>query len=182
LERRDCRWPSAGRKFRHLATQGVAHVISRSGFIASLLGASLITFAPAALADDPVKDIVDHEIPALKDGTRIANADVEKALLAALARRKFTAAVESPGLIAARYEFGSHSFDVSIPFTDSVYSVRYKDSKRMDYNPARNRIDDSYNEFVAALDEHIQAQFEIALKRMKVAQKEAKKAGKVAAN
>ena len=41
---------------------------------------------------------------------------------------------------------------------------------------------DAYNEWLDGLDEHIQAQFEIALKRMKQAQKEARKASKVAAN
>jgi hypothetical protein len=43
----------------------------------------LIVLAPAARADDPVKDIIDHEVPALKDGTRIALTEVRAAILAA---------------------------------------------------------------------------------------------------
>ena len=147
---------------------------SRTALIAVLFAAVLV-IAPDVRADDPVKDIIDHEVPALKDGTRIALPDVQAAILAACERRKFEASVVSPGLITARWVHGSHTFDVSIPFTDAVYSIRYKDSQRMDYNPKKNRIDDAYNEYVAALSEHIEADFERALKRLKQAQKLARK-------
>jgi len=147
---------------------------NRSGLIASLL--MVFVMAPAAYADDPVKDIIDHEVPALKDGTRIHLTDVEAAILAACLRRNFDASVVSPGVITARWVHGGHSFDVTIPFSDATYSIRYKDSQRMDYNPARNRIDDAYNEYVAALSEHIEADFERALKRLKVEQKRARAA------
>lgn len=155
---------------------------SRSGFIASLVVTSLAIAAPAARADDPIKDIVDHEVPALKDGTKLAPADVEKALLAALARRNFDATIAAPGLITAKFSHGKHVIEVTLPYSDSAYSVRYLDSKFMDYNEKKQRIDDAYNEWIDGLDEHIQAQLEIALKRLKVSQKEAKKAAKVAAN
>jgi hypothetical protein len=152
-------------------------MIRRTGIAASLL-TMLIVMAPAARADDPVKDIVDHEVPALKDGTRIALPDVQAAILAACERRKFQAIVVSPGLITARWVHGAHTFDVSIPFSDSAYSIRYKDSQRMDYNPKKQRIDDSYNDYVAALSEHIEADFERALKRLKVEQKRARAAAR----
>ena len=155
---------------------------SRSGLIASLVVTSLAIAAPAARADDPIKDIVDHEVPALKDGTKLAPADVEKALLAALARRNFDATIAAPGLITAKFSHGKHVIEVTLPYSDSAYSVRYLDSKYMDYNEKKQRIDDAYNEWIDGLDEHIQAQLEIALKRLKVSQKEAKKAAKVAAN
>jgi hypothetical protein len=130
--------------------------------------------APMAMADDPIK-LFQEEVPALKDGSRIAVADVERAILDACKRRRFDAKAESPGVISARWTHGSHWFDVSIEFSDSTYSIRYKDSERMDYDEKRQRIDDSYNEYVAALSEHIDADFERALKRLKVAQKEARK-------
>ena len=112
---------------------------------ASLLTACLVGMAPVAMADDPVKDLIDQEVPALKDGTRMTPEVVERAILDACARRKFQASVEWPGLITARWEHRSHSFEVLIPYTASTYSIRYKDSQRMDYNPAKHRIDDSYN-------------------------------------
>ena len=147
---------------------------SRSRKFASLLAAGLLAAAPV-FADDPVKDIVDQEVPALKDGTRISYREIEKAILDACARRKFKATVVEPGVITARWEHRGHSFDVTIPFNDKSYSIHYKDSERMDYNPVRNRIDDAYNEYVAALSEHIEADFERALKRLKLAQKLARR-------
>lgn len=156
--------------------------MNRSASLVSLVAASLVSLASVAYADDPIKDIVDHEIPVLKDGSKLAPADVEKALLAALARRNFEATVAAPGLITAKFSHGKHVIEVTLPYSDSRYSVRYLDSKYMDYNEKKQRIDDAYNEWLEGLDEHIQAQFEIALKRMKQAQKEAKKAAKVATN
>lgn len=139
------------------------------------LALSLSVFvAQPALADDPIKDI-DEEVPALKDGARIAVADVEQAILDACKRRRFDAKVEAPGAIVARWTHGSHWFDVTIAYSDATYTIRYKDSGRMDYNAAKRRIDDSYNEYVAGLNEHIEADLERALKRLKVAQKEARK-------
>lgn len=89
--------------------------------------------APPALADDPIKDI-DEAVPALKDGARVAVADVQQAILDACARRKFDAKVDPDGAITARWTHGSHWFDVAIAYADSNYSIRYKDSARMDYN------------------------------------------------
>jgi hypothetical protein len=156
-------------------------VTSRTGFIASVLALAFVALSPAARADDPIKDIIDHKVPTLKDGTRIPIADVERALLDALARRKFEASVVSPGLISARFVHRWNSFEVSVPYTDMTYSVRYKDSKRMDYNEAKQRIDDSYNEWLEALEEHIQAQLESKLDQLKAAQKRARKSAKVTA-
>jgi hypothetical protein len=133
--------------------------------------------APLALADDPIKDVIDNEVPALKDGTRIHVGDVQVAILDACRKRRFECKVESDGVIVGVWSHHGHEFTVSIPYTNEKYSVRYKDSKHMDYNAARQRIDDSYNEYVASLNEYIEAYLEHALKRLKAAQKRAKKAG-----
>lgn len=143
----------------------------RAVYLASLF-AALVVLSPAAQAVDPIKDIVDHEVPALKDGTRIPMTDLQEAILAACKRRNFEATVVSPGLITARWVHGGHSFDVNIPFSDSAYSIRYKQSEKMKYNAEKQRIDDAYNEYVDGLSEHIEADFERALKRLKVAQKQ----------
>jgi hypothetical protein len=143
---------------------------TRSLTFASLLTFAVLSAAPA-LADDPVKELIDQEVPALKDGTRIALADIEKAILEACARRRFKATVVEPGMISARWENRGHSFEVSIPYTDSAYSIRYKDSVRMDYNPDKRRIDDAYNEYVVGLNDHIEAHLDEALGKLKKSQK-----------
>jgi hypothetical protein len=142
---------------------------TRSLSLALLVG--LLSVAPIALADDPLKELIDQEVPALKDGSRMALTDVERAILDACARRKFKATVVEPGVIHARWEHRGHSFDISIPYTNSAYSIRYKDSVRMDFNPDKRRIDDAYNEYVAGLAEHIEAGLDDALSKFKKSQK-----------
>jgi hypothetical protein len=143
---------------------------TRSRIIAWAFALALLSASPA-WADDPVKELLDQEVPALKDGTRMTLAAIEKAILDACARRKFKASVVEPGVIEARWERRGHSFEVSIPYTDSAYSIRYKDSVRMDYNAAKNRIDDAYNEYVAGLNEHIEAHLDEALDQLKKTQR-----------
>ncbi len=135
----------------------------------SFVGACLVATAPAALADDPVKDLLDLRVPALKDGSRMSVELVERTILEACARRKFHAVVVEPGMISARWEHRGRFFEVTIPFNESTYSIRYQDSERMDYNPARHRIDDAYNDYVAGLSEHIEAGLHDALDRFKKA-------------
>jgi hypothetical protein len=144
---------------------------SFASLMALVLGWGLLAAAPAARANDPLKELIDQEVPALKDGTRMTQAAVERAILDACARRKFAATVVEPGLITARWENHGHSFEVSIPYTDSTYSIRYKDSVRMDFNPAKRRIDDAYNEYVDGLAEHIEAGLDDALSKLKKSQK-----------
>jgi hypothetical protein len=147
---------------------------SRSASVVAVLVVGLLAAAPAALANDPLKELIDQEVPALKDGTRMTLAAVERAILDACARRKFAAAVVEPGLITARWENRGHSFEVSIPYTDAAYSIRYKDSVRMDFNPVKRRIDDAYNEYVHGLAEHIEAGLDDALDKLKKSQKSRK--------
>jgi len=143
--------------------------MNRSSLLTSFITVCLAAMAPAALADDPVKDLLDQHVPALKDGRRMSVELVERTILEACTRRKFTATVVEPGLITARWENRGHSFEVSIPYNESTYSIRYKDSERMDYNPRKHRIDDAYNEYVAGLNEHIEAGLDDALHRFKKA-------------
>ena len=146
---------------------------------ASLLAVTLVAFAPVALADDPLKEIVDREVPALKNGSRIPLAEIEKAILDACARRNFKATVVSDGMIVARWEHRKHTFEVSIPYTNRLYSIRYKNSEYMDYDPAKNRIDDAFNEYIAGLSEHIEADLDRALDRLKKSQKSIRKVARL---
>jgi len=153
--------------------------MNKTSLFASLITLLLAVAAPLALADDPVKDIVDREVPALKDGTRMSIELVERAILEACARRKFQGIVTEPGTITAHWESHGHSFDVTIAYNESTYSIRYKDSERMDYNPKKNRIDDAYNENVAGLNEHIEAGLDDALDRFKKALKPSKRVARI---
>ncbi len=134
-------------------------------WLASTL-AVLVAAAPAQ-AKDPVAAI-DAPVPALKDGRRISIAEVEKSILTACQRRRFICMVVSPGLISGRYVHNaSYLAEVTIPYSEQAYSIRYKDSVGMGYNAAKNKIKDDYNVWVKALSEHITGHLENALKALK---------------
>src|SRR3954471_6280342 len=153
--------------------------MKRRMLFASLLTLCFAVRAPMAQEDDPIKDIVDREVPALKDGTRMSPEAVERAILDACARRKFVAMVDQPGMITARWGHGSHCFEIAISYNESAYSIRYKESERMDYNPVKHRIDDAYNEYVAGLVEHIDAHLDDTLERIKKSLKPAKRVARI---
>jgi hypothetical protein len=133
--------------------------------IALLLVALLA--APWAQAKDRVANI-DEPVPALKDGRRIAVNDVEKSILEACKARRFICMVTEPGLISGRYVHNQNYLaEVSIPFSEQAFSIRYKDSVGMGYNAEKKKIKDDYNVWVEALAEHITAHCENALKRLK---------------
>lgn len=136
---------------------------------ASILIASMAG-APAAQAKDRVADI-DAPVPALKDGRRIPIMDVEQSILTACQKRNFVCMVVSPGLISGRYVHNANYLaEVTIPYSEQAYSIRYKSSVGMGYNAVKNKIKDDYNVWVDALAEHITAHLKHALKRAKKTQ------------
>jgi hypothetical protein len=151
----------------------------RMGLMALFAAAGLLA-APSAFADDPIRDIVEQPVPTMKDGTRIPIGEVQRALLQALVRHKFDATAIAPGHITARFERRWSSFEVDILYTESSYSVRYRNSKRMDFDARRQSIDEAYNEQLALLGAQVQNQFDVVLQRLnRVAQKRIRKSFKV---
>jgi hypothetical protein len=154
----------------------------------SLVLIGLLVAPGPAFADDPIKDVFDRKVPALKSGERLPLAEVEKAVLAAAARRRWVASVESPGVIGATYRQRGHVAEVTITYSDTAYSIRYRNSHRLDYNPVKQRIDDHYNEWVDALKQHIDADLEraharahaVAKQRARLAKQEEKAAREAA--
>ena len=116
----------------------------------------------------------------MKDGTKIPIGEVQRALFQALVRHKFEATAVAPGHITARFARRFSSFEVDILYTETSYSVRYRNSKRMDYDARRQSIDEAYNEQLAQLEAQVQDQFDVVLQRMKrIAQKQTRRSLKV---
>ncbi len=135
-------------------------MIFRGGILFSLVATALLATAPSARADETrIQDIVDREVPTLKDGTRIPIGEVQRALLQALLKHKFDATAVAPGHIVARYTQRRRSFEVDIHYTETAYSVRYKTGQRVKF--------DDYNERLVLLGEQVDEQFEVAMQRMK---------------
>jgi len=149
----------------------------RGRYFASLLALALLVAAPFAQAGDSMREIIDHKVPALKDGSPIALGDIQRVILDACSRRKFRATVVSPGVITARRGL-LKSVEVTIAYTESSYSIRYRNSKRMDYDAATHSIDMAFNEYVAGLSEHIEADLGRTRERLNSYQKPLKRPGR----
>jgi|SRR5688572_13869205 hypothetical protein len=128
--------------------------------LASLLALGLLSTAPLAHAEDSPRDVIEREVPVLKDGTRLALADIERAILAACKRNKFRCRVVEPGVISARRSRWSKSLEVMIPYSDAGFSIQY-DSQKVDVP----------DEHVAGLVEVIEADLARELVRVKSLQK-----------
>lgn len=86
-------------------------------------------------------------------------ADVRLAILQGCAAKDWMASEVSPGIIEARLQVrGKHTVEVSIPYTDSGYAIRYKDSVNMEYKRKKNGtevIHPNYARWVAYLEQAI---------------------------
>src|SRR5262245_29155672 len=138
-------------------------MVIRSVFPASIAALILLAAMPAHADELSANNVYEGEVPALQDGPRIAIEDVERAILNACNSRKFRATVVAPGLITARWRRHFNSVEVSIPYSDAGYSIRYLRVKRMD------AVESS--ESVSELAENIDASLDDALKRLKSLQK-----------
>jgi hypothetical protein len=108
-------------------------------------------------------------VPALRDGSSLAVADVERAILDSCASRKFRARVVAPGVIRARRGWWHHSVEVTIAYTQSNYSIRYSGG-----------VDDqaAVSEHLAGLNENIEADLGRTRERLNSYQKPLKRPGR----
>jgi hypothetical protein len=139
----------------------------RSRILASLLTLGLLVTAPLAQGGEMPPG--PHKVPALRDGSRIALADVERAILASCASRRFRAHVVAPGVIEARRGWWRNSVHVTIAYTESSYSIRYDGSRDGE---------DAVSEHLAGLDEHIAADLGRTRERLNSYQKPLKRPGR----
>ena len=139
----------------------------RGRILASLLTLGLLVTAPQAQAGEAPAGL--HKVPYLRDGSRIALADVERAILESCASRKFRAHVVAPGVIQARRGWWRNSVAVTIAYTESSYSIRY-DGDRDDLA--------AVSEHVSGLDENIAADLGRTRERLNSYQKPLKRPGR----
>ena len=86
--------------------------------------------------------------------------DVKSAILTAAKHRGWRAKIIKPGLILATISRRTHCATVEILYTQSNYSIDYKDSKNLDYN-GTNKIHRNYNNWVMNLSRSIQRELDL---------------------
>ncbi len=127
--------------------------------LASLLALGLLSTGAQVCAAESFHDVIEREVPVMKDGTRLALADIERAILGACTRNKFRCEVIEPGVITARRSRWTRSVRVVIPYSDEGYSLQYESE------------DNTLNEHVSGLADNIEYGLERELVRVKSLQK-----------
>ena len=80
---------------------------------------------------------------------------VKGVILASCANRGWVAREIEPGLISATITAKKHSAQVEIPYTGARYSIIYKNSVNLSYNPQNQSIHSRYNRWVNNLKHDI---------------------------
>jgi hypothetical protein len=137
--------------------------------LVSLLAVGLLSTAALARAEDSVRDVIEREVPVMKDGTRLALADIERAILGACARNKFRCRVIEPGVISARRSRWFKPVEVKIPYSDAGFAIQF-DSERVDV---------AHNQIVVGLVEVIEADLASELVRVKSLQKPVRRSARL---
>jgi len=137
--------------------------------LASLFAVVLLSTVGLVHAGDTPRDVIEREVPVLKDGTRLALADIERAILGACARNKFRCSVIEPGVISARRSRWFRPVEVIIPYSADGFAIHY-DSEQVDV--ARYQR-------VTGLVEVIEADLASELVRVKSLQKPVRRSARI---
>ena len=125
-----------------------------------ILASLLILMSSFAWGAKPIQNIVDEPVPLSIDGSSATLDDVKKAIIAGCQRKGWTAALDGDTQIKCSILVrGRHYAEVTIPYSESSYSILYSDSRELDYNEKKQRIHRNYNGWVIKLSGTINQQF-----------------------
>ena len=108
-----------------------------------------------------LKNLVDQPVAGSRNQT-LTSAQVKKVILDACQKRGWVARELSPGRISATLDNRSHRAQIEITFNGSRYSILYKDSLNLKYDPSNNTIHNQYNNWV----DYLRQDIEIGLARV----------------
>lgn len=126
--------------------------LRRAGWCAALSGAAL---ALGACRSAPVQNL---EASPLAITRPVPLTEVEMAIVRAGADLGWTIQPQCPGHLRGTLSIRSHRAVVDIVLRGSHYSIRYRDSRELDYDPAAGTIHKNYNSWVEELDRAVQAE------------------------
>jgi hypothetical protein len=114
--------------------------------------ATLLIGVLASCRTAPVTDVERVPIP-----PTATEQQVQQAIIAAGAGLGWVMKVKRPGLIVGTLSVRSHLAEVEIPYTRTSYSIRYKSSSNLDYDPTKRTIHSNYTGWIQNLDRAIRA-------------------------
>lgn len=82
---------------------------------------------------------------------------VQKAIMDAGIKQTWIMTPVKPGEMLGEYNVQSHQIHVLIPYTSKHYSILYKDSSNLRYDPVKRTIHVNYQKWIERLDNEIKA-------------------------
>ena len=102
-----------------------------------------------------------HNISEAPVMEKVTTDKVYKAVYAAGTTLGWNVKKVKPGLAVATLHLRKHMAMVEIPYTDKTYSIKYKDSANLNYNPQTKIIHSNYNGWIQNLNKGIQTQLRL---------------------
>lgn len=128
----------------------------------NLLTTALLVAAIAGSSAEAARleNLENLALPERTDGSGFTLDEVQALIMQGCAQRQWTPEFEGDAVITcAILVRGRHYVQVEIPFTETDYSILYRDSEEMDYDAERQRIHRKYNGWVNNLRLMIDRQF-----------------------
>ena len=87
---------------------------------------------------------------------------VQKAIIDAGIKQTWIMTPIKPGEMLGEFNIQSHQIHVTIPYTTKTYSILYKDSSNLRYDPVKRTIHVNYAKWIERLDNEIKARLRMA--------------------
>jgi hypothetical protein len=95
-------------------------------------------------------------------GKELTLEQVQKAIIDAGIKQTWIMTPIKPGEMLGEYNVQSHQIHVLIPYTTKNYSILYKDSSNLRYDPVKRTIHVNYAKWIERLDNEIKARLSAA--------------------
>ena len=132
------------------------HITARA-FAASVL----VLILMGCRAGGQVYEVKDAPIQTAS-GKELSLEQVQKAIIDAGIKQTWIMTPVKLGEMLGEYNVQSHQIHVMIPYTTKNYSILYKDSSNLRYDPAKRTIHVNYQKWIERLDNEIKARLSTA--------------------
>ena len=131
--------------------------------ILALLIGTAVLVSPQAFAASKVENLHDITVPTRSDGSKLSLDEIREAIFAGCRYKRWTPSADGANRIVAEIPVRSHWAQVVISYNENSFSIEYKNSRNLDYNPKKNTIHRNYNKWVTLLSQAIQAEMSRSL-------------------
>ncbi|SRR5688572_20726823 len=121
----------------------------------------LLTTVVGCRAGGQVYEVKDTPIQTAS-GKRLTLEQVQKAIVDAGIKQTWIMTPIKPGEMLGEFNIQSHQIHVLIPYTTQNYSILYKDSSNLRYDPVKRTIHVNYAKWIERLDNEIKSRLSAA--------------------